>query len=73
MGMQAAEWPMGGSRHARAVPPQDAAQYGLRRRADSGREVALRGHGLLWAEISPGVTRGKHLGRCGRSLKGRGV
>lgn len=32
--------------------------------------MALRGRGLLRAEISRGVARGKHLGRCGRSLSG---
>lgn len=59
-----------GRQQTRAVPQQGAKQAELRRRAASGRQVALRSRGLLGAEQSPGVAWGKHLGRCGRSLSG---
>lgn len=66
--MQLAEWPLGGSKHARCH--RKTAQPGLRGGADTGRQVALRGRGFLGAETSRrgGVAWGKHLGRCGRSL-----
>lgn len=50
--MQLAEWPLGGSKHARCH--RKTAQPGLRRGADSGRQVALRGRGLLGAETNRG-------------------